>query len=505
MKINKIYITIGLIVGILLLINVLSEQFSLRLDFTEDKQYTLSKATKDILKELEEPVTVKAYFSENLPPNIVQTRKDFKDLLIEYSSLSHGMVVYEFIHPNEDEKKEAEALQNGIQPVMINVREKDQMKQQKAFMGAIIELGEQKEVIPFMQPGAAMEYTLSTSIKKLTVTDKPSIGLLQGHGEPSLSELQQVHEGLGILYNIEPITLNDTAPIPDYYKTIALIAPKDSFPQTHLEKLDEFLSRGGYLFTALNRVSGDLSTTTGSSVSTGVETWLLGKGIEISDQFIVDMNCGAVTVQQQKGFFSFANNISFPYLPVITNFSDHPVTKGLESVLLPFASPIRYIGDTTKKFTPIASTSGKAALLKAPLYFNIQKRWTEADFPLSNIPVAGVLEGNFGKANKASKIIVIADGDFAVNGQRGKGMNLQPDNVSLVINSIDWLSDDTGLINLRTKGITSKPIEQLEDSTKAMLKYTNFLLPILLIVIYGIIRMQIKQNIRVKRMEENYE
>ncbi len=158
-------ISVLLIAGIVIFINVLSRQFFFRWDITEGKQYTLSKATKDILRNLEDPVTVKAYFSEDLPANVAKTERDFREMLIEYSNLSKGYVDYEFVNPNEDPTVEQEAVQNGIAPVMINVREKDQVKQQKAFLGAIIKLGEQQEVIPFVQPGGAMEYSLTTSIK----------------------------------------------------------------------------------------------------------------------------------------------------------------------------------------------------------------------------------------------------------------------------------------------------------------------------------------------------
>ncbi|MBL7865267.1 MAG: hypothetical protein JNK10_10340, partial [Cyclobacteriaceae bacterium] len=97
------------------------------------------------------------------------------------------------------------------------------------------------------------------------------------------------------------------------------------------------------------------------------------------------------------------------------------------------------------------------------------------------------------------------DGDFMVSGSRQQGRSLQPDNVSLLVNAIDWLSDDTGLIDLRTKGVTSRPIAQLEDSTKTIIKYANFLLPILLVVGYGLVRMQQNRMTRLKRMAENYE
>jgi len=101
-------------------------------------------------------------------------------------------------------------------------------------------------------------------------------------------------------------------------------------------------------------------------------------------------------------------------------------------------------------------------------------------------------------------MVVVADGDFGVNGEGRQGQQLQPDNVSLMVNSIDWLSDDTGLIELRTRGVTMRPLKQTEEGTKTLLKYLNFLLPIILIIIYGVLRMQHNRNLRVKRMEEGY-
>ena len=101
-------------------------------------------------------------------------------------------------------------------------------------------------------------------------------------------------------------------------------------------------------------------------------------------------------------------------------------------------------------------------------------------------------------------MVVIADGDFAINGSGQNARQQNADNVNLMVNSIDYLSDDTGLIDLRTKGVTSRPLDELEDGKKSFLKWFNFLLPILLIVIIGFIRSQQQRTLRYKRMEEGY-
>jgi len=343
---NSILLYILLIAGILVLLNILAKRYFYRIDLTEDNRYTLSDATKNILESLEDPVTVTAYFSEGLPPNIDRTRLDFKDLLSEYETRSRGMIAYEFINPNKDKQVEQKALQNGISPVVINVREKDQSVQKKAFLGAILRYGEKTEVLPFIQPGSAMEYSLSSAIKKLTVDSKNLVGFIQGHGEPSISMMQQAMQSLNVLNEVEGVNLTDSTYLAKY-KTLVLIAPTDSFPLMHLDMLNEYLSGGGNMVVAINRVDGDLNQGMGSEVTTGLETWLANKGVQVEKSFIVDVNCGSVNVVQRQGMFSFSSQVEFPYLPIFNTFNEHPVTSGLETVIMQFASPLTYTGDTT--------------------------------------------------------------------------------------------------------------------------------------------------------------
>jgi ABC-type uncharacterized transport system involved in gliding motility auxiliary subunit len=345
---------------------------------------------------------------------------------------------------------------------------------------------------------------LSTSIKKISIDVKPAIGFLLGHGEPSLNEMAQLTEQLDILYATKEVTLSDSTDIPQDIKTLAIIRPMDSIPASHFVKLDNFIDRGGRLVVCINRVMGNLQNAFGSPISTGLENWLAAKGIVVQDNFVADAKCGSVTVQQQNGFFTMQSQVPFPYIPLIGKFADHPLSKGLENVLFEFVSSIKYQGDTTKKFIPLAFTSDQSNEIKAPVYFNIQQQWTQADLPMKGLVVAAAIDGKL-SSNGRSKMVVIGDGDLIVNGAGQQPRKLQPDNVNLVSNSIDWLSDDTGLISLRTKGVTSRPIDELEDSTKTILKYTNFLLPILLVIGYGVFRSQQNRMKRFKRMSENYE
>ena len=115
-------------------------------------------------------------------------------------------------------------------------------------------------------------------------------------------------------------------------------------------------------------------------MNTGLETWLNNKGIEVAPNFVVDAKCGAVTVNQRQGFFSYNTQIKFPYIPIISNFADNPAVKGLESVVLQFASSINFNGDTSKiHYTPLAFSSSHSGTNNAPVYFDIQKQWNDAE------------------------------------------------------------------------------------------------------------------------------
>jgi gliding-associated putative ABC transporter substrate-binding component GldG len=489
--------------GILVLVNILSDNFFLRMDLTSDHRFTLSKATRNILRNLKEPVTVTAYFTNNIPSELAKTKRDFKEMLIEYNNISKGQVVYEFIDPSVNQETEQKAASSGIQPVIANIREKDQVKQQKVYLGAVVSMGEESERIPFMQQGSAMEYALSSAIKKISVKNKPAIGIIQGHGEPGIAAMNQAYTALNVLYEVEPVFITDTAKNLMKFKTVALIAPKDTIPPSHLAQLDEFLAKGGNLYIAMNRVEGNLSVQRGLVVNTGLETWLMEKGLVVESNFVIDSRCANINVRQQQGMFTYNTTVKFPYLPLISKFASHPITKGLEAVLLPFASTVSYTGDTTKTFVPIAQTSDLSGTQPAPVYFDVSKQWSQADFPQKGLTVAGVLTGKIAGSN-LSRIVLIGDGDFAVNGEGEQARQQSADNISLMVNSIDFLSDDTGLIELRTKGVTSRPLNQIEDGKKAFLKYLNFLLPLLLVIIYGIFRTQYNRNLRTKRMEEGH-
>ncbi len=162
--------------------------------------------------------------------------------------------------------------------------------------------------------------------------------------------------------------------------------------------------------------------------------------------------------------------------------------------------------DSTAQLTVLARSSSQSARARLPSSVRPQQKWTVSDFSGSSIPIAGLLEGTFSSAfagtdtlsvertqSPETKLAVVGDGDFIVNGAGGRGQRQQqrrlPEgNVNLMANTVDYLADETGLISLRTQRVTSRPLMQLAPTTQTILKYLNVLLPILLVIGYGLVR-----------------
>lgn len=319
----------------------------------------------------------------------------------------------------------------------------------------------------------------------------------------TLGAIPQLVQQLSVMYEIVPFNLSDSSEIIPNYSCMIWISPNDTIPSADFDKVNKYLDRGGNLFLAYSNISGNLQTAEISSKpDIGLKDWLESKGISMGDQVLIDAACASVTVQQQQGFFTMNSQIEFPYFPQIRKFEKHPITVGLESMMLPFSSPLSIIGsDTTLVINALLQSSEMSGTQNTPNYMNVQKKWAEQDFTAPNQILALSIE-HMGVNN--GSMVVVSNGQFINNGEGQRLQQLDVDNINFAANSIDWLSDDTGLIGLRTKGITSRPLESIDDGSKSLVKYGNVFSPILLILIYGFIRRSSVQRKRQKWVQGDY-
>lgn len=491
MKSNNININSGfgakaaIVIAILVLVNILANLFHFRMDLTKEGRYTLSEGTQNMVENLEEVLTIKAYMSENLSAEFDNHRREIINVLQEYRELSNGNIEIDVINPQSEEEK-AEAVKLGIPQVNLQEQAKDKLEVQTAFIGLAFEMGTQTDVIPVLAPNAPIEYPISQSIYKVSNEVKQKIGLITGHGETPKENMPQLTQEADVFYDFVDVKLDGSTNLSDI-KTLLWLNPTDSVNLSALKLVDDYLANGGGLFVAYSN-----ATMAGgqqnqplmfNDINGPFETWLNTKGINFNSEVVFDVNGQDVPVSmfEQKRIY---------YFPVIQGFGDHLSTSGLSAVTLQLSSPISYTGQGI--FTPVLKTSEMSGRENMPVFFNINKQWSENEFNEKDIVIAGAIE------NGNERIIAVSNGEFIANGQGQNMQRINDGNVSFVINSLDWLSNNTALTVLRGKGMQAVQIKNLEEGKRNTYKYVNFLLPLILIVLYGFLRFQSKKAKRLK-------
>ena len=504
-----------LVLGILVLVNFISVRVFSRLDLTKAGVYTLSDASKTLVRNLDDRITVKAYFTEDLPSPYNNNRRQVLDILNEYKAYAKGNLHFEFINP-EGEKNEREAQQAGIPPVEVQVVKEDKFEVKRAFLGLVFLYEDKKEVLPVVQNLGSLEYDISAAIKRLTMHAKKRIGYTTGHQEPELSSMQKANQDISAQYEVVPIDLSSSAAtIPQDLVALLIVAPQTKFSDTAKYQIDQYIMHGGKAAFLLNKVNASLQQRYTQPIDLGLEDMLENYGIRINSDLVRDAQCASVTVMQQQGQFQMQSQIPFPYLPNVTNVDrSNPIVKDLQGLIFYFVSSIDTSLAVTKglKADVLVRSSKRSGRQTGFMMIDPLHRYSAEELSESNIPLAAVVSGSFKSffsttsgENKAfvpqatkspeTRIIVVGDGDFMKDDFAGSRGNL-----TFFINIVDYLADDAGLITIRSKNVSQPPLDQISDGTKKLLKYGDLILPPLLIVGYGLFRW--RRRVALKRSYE---
>ena len=264
------------------------------------------------MRNLDDRVTVKAYFTEDLPAPYNNNRRQVLDILNEYKAYSKGNLHFEFINP-EGEKNEQEAQQAGIPPVEVQVVKEDKFEVKRAFLGLVLLYEDKKETLPVVQNLGSLEYDISAAIERLTMHTKKRIGFTTGHQEPELASMQKANQNVNAQYEVVPIDLSsNTATIPQDLTALLVIAPKTKFSDTAKYQIDQYIMNGGKVAFLLNKVNASLQQRYTQPIDLGLEDMLENYGIRINSDLIRDAQCANVTVMQQAGTVSDAESDSIP-------------------------------------------------------------------------------------------------------------------------------------------------------------------------------------------------
>ena len=492
----------AIILVAVIFINLIARNWFFRIDLTDNKMYSLSQSSISVVEKIEDPLTIKIYFSDELPGQYGNNKRYLQDLLEEYSAYSSSNLKFEFYSPQSDEQLGEDAQKYGIQPVQLQVIENDAVAIKKVYMGLVILYEDNRETIPVIQTSTGLEYDITTKIKNLVETKKSKIGILSTKLDVAN---QNILQSLNQRFNVQS-NLNLSNKIPSDIKILIMNGIEDSLSLNEEVNLRDYISSGGNLFIGQNRVSVNIQSQQAQAIQSNVFDILDTYGLSIQENLVLDENCGQVNVQQQMGIFRMAVPMDYPFIPIINKFNTNDLTvMGLESMTLMFASEIKPDSLIGNNFSPLLFTSNNTSLMSS--FYNLSPdpktnpAFTNLNEP-SKILGARIFVGN--DSNFNSNITLITDSKFFAD----QGGGASKENMIFIMNTIDFMLGDSELISLRSREVTNRPL--LTDSAgitnrvKLTWKIINMILPTILIIFLGIfiVKRQQKQSSQLQSIYE---
>lgn len=523
-----------IILGILALINFLSTRRFIRADLTEDKRYTISKATKGVLNSLDDIVTITAYFSTD-PAEVARIRRDVRDVLDEYNAFSNKLQI-DFVNPaNFDDAQKQELRFKGIPEVQVNVPKKDKMEIANVYMGISIGYSGKEETLQIVRSTANLEYELTSTILKVTTKEAKTVGFLTGHGEFDINDqnYQQFRQlldknGKG-QYNVTSVSLQNGQAVDNAVTTLVIAGAKQPLTEREKYELDQFIMRGGKAIFLVDPIQMQPGTLQGTPLSTGLNDLLEHYGTKLGNNLLIDRRFHD-NARFQQGFMTVFQ--PYPYFVKIIkpNFStEHAITNQLEALTLPWTSSLEVIAKENITGTVLAKTSEFGQTLQG--YYNLMPNFPIPDTETQAYPVAVGLEGTFKSFYTDKETPPVASDDvtnaedtetptsvqddapqptitesaqtqIVVVGTAQFLTQMRPDGVNFFLNAVDWLTLGDALIGIRSQTITDRPLRDASEIEKNLIKYLCIVGIPLLVVIFGLVRYFLKS--RAKRMVETF-
>jgi ABC-2 type transport system permease protein len=553
-KNRKYLLSIAALILAFVLINVLSGAFHGRIDLTKEKRYTLSDATKQMLEKLPEPVQVTVFLSGDMPAGFKKLAGSANEMLLDFKDYAKGNINFNFEKPGERLSDTARAAfidslgQMGLAPMNVKAQtaEGESREEQYLYPGALVTYRGRVAAIDFLQGQSAvnginslnnaealLEYKLASTIHNLTRDSLPWVGYLIGNGEPMSYNVYDLVNTLKSSYNFRFLPIDDIGAIPDMFSAVMVVKPVTPFNDKQKLKIDQYVMNGGKLMWLIDNLFAEYDSLQRSQNDfiafergLNIDDQLFKYGVRINTDLVLDLNSDQLpSVIGNVGGKPQMELLPWPYFPLLTNSSGHPVAKNLDYVVSQFPSSIDTVGTPGLKKTILLSTSGEAKSLPSPAKVTIQALKTKEDFETytrKDVPVAVLVEGQFRSlyANRVSaemrdslakyqqtfkpegkpdgKMIIVADGNIALNevsqkqGPLPLGRNLytgyQYANKDFIVNSLEYLTDNSGILQTRSKDFTLRLLDKtLVEEQRGFWQGITLVLPVLLVILFGII------------------
>jgi len=502
---------------LIILINLIFFNFNIRFDLTKNKIYSLSKGTKNILKNIEDNMFIDLYYSKELPLQISSNKDYSLSILKDYSSYSGGRIKFSSIIVDNSKDSQKSAIEEGITPVRFDIVSKEKFEQREGFLGLVMRYRDKKEIIPFISDISNFEYDISSRINNLTVENKKAIYFITDSQALSSYRISaEIREKLSS-YELKDATISElyssTSDITAFF-----IGPSSPLDEKSVFYIDQILTRGAKLFIAYDARYTSLDTFFTRDNRIGIEKIFEKNGIKVKNTLIIDKNSQAIQIASRMGPFVVTNIVKYPYFVISDNLDrTNPTTRDIYSLTLPFISPIDYSTSTNICITPLIKTSEYSFARKENSYINInpfqdyikQNDDIKGPFVVS-VLAKGKFSSSFDKPLDKTK-----EKEFIKEGNRDSLLylittskflfqeNLNPDNVQYFINIAGFLLQNEDLISIKPKKAGFIPLKEINDNLKIAIKYANIFIPIIIVIGFGVYRWK-KMEINRKIAKEKY-
>jgi ABC-2 type transport system permease protein len=456
---------------VVVLVNVVASFYYYRLDLTAEKKYSISKPSKQLVKELKDVVTVKVYLDGDLNAGFTRLKESTRNLLNELRAYGGNNIEFEFVDPmgveNLDQRKALmeELIQRGIAPTNVTTKAKAESTQQLVFPGALVSYGGRTVAVQLLENQIgfspqeilnnsviSLEYKFANAIKKLTQFKNPRVAFLTGNGELGKMPLADIKGTLSTLqYEVKDYNINEHYNIPSLFDVVIVAKPTMPFDDKAKYKIDQYIMRGGKVLWLIDGTNAEMDSLRNGpegqyaqELDLGLDDMLFKYGVRVNNDVVQDINyCNQIPIV--VGVMGNAPQTEmFPwyYFPLFVPNNEHAIVRNLDPIAGYFSSTVDTIRNKGVKKTVLLHTSPNSKAVPTPtrVHFGIlQQKPNPVYFNQPNLPTAVLLEGEFQSSfannvtpaflaatdtiaelkfmdkSKTSKMIVIGDGDVIAN------------------------------------------------------------------------------------------
>lgn len=541
---SKILFIVSIFAAVILF-NIIGNSVFKRFDLTKDKRYTLSKTTKDIVDSVDTPLIIDVFLEGNLPSDFKLLQTETKQLIEEFQTIN-SLVKVNYIDPLADETNREnivrELTKTGLEPYVNSKKLNGKITQELLFPWGFASYKERTVKIPLFKKSVTedlqtqiansiqlLEYNFADTFNQLTKEKSKTIAVLKGNGQLNDINIAGFIQTIKPYYNLAQFTLDSVATNPQStlnkiksYDLIISAKPTEAFTENEKLVLDQYTMSGGnslWLSEAIFMDKDSLYNDSGASVSLSKELnlkdFFFQYGARINQNLVKDLYSAPIPLAIGEGNNTQFQPVQWQYSPLATSNNKHPISNNVDLVKFDFASQIDTLKNNIRK-TILLQSSERTKLegpLKSISLASVTQKPDEENYNQGKQTLAVLLEGEFKSVYKnrilpfeiesfidngqQSKMLIISDGDVIKNQvSRGRPLQLGFERMSgrtfgnkeFLLNAVNYLLDDTGLINIRAKSIEVAFLdsEKVEEQ-KTIWQLINIALPLLLLGIFGLI------------------